>query len=98
MEMHPQRPACSISRNHCGVYAATTAAIRGPTSPPACLALRLPFAALPRDATPIFVIPEESDQVRTTANGALGIFRSRDCGASWQPLTNGLPRPPPTPT
>jgi len=51
-----------------------------------------PFAALPRDGNTIFVIPEESDQVRTTANGALGIFRSRDCGASWQPLTGGLPQ------
>jgi photosystem II stability/assembly factor-like uncharacterized protein len=38
------------------------------------------------------VVSEESDQVRMTPTGAFGIFRSRDRGASWEQLKDGLPQ------
>jgi photosystem II stability/assembly factor-like uncharacterized protein len=93
MEMHPQRPDVLYQQNHCGVYRSDNGGDSW-TDISAGLPSRFgfPFATLPRDGNTIFVIPEESDQVRTTANGTLGIFRSRDCGASWQPLTEGLPQ------
>ena len=39
-----------------------------------------------------FAAPLESDEGRMPENGAFRIFRSRDGGASWQALTNGLPQ------
>jgi len=47
---------------------------------------------LPRDGDTVFVVPEESDQVRVTANSSFGIYRSRDRGATWEKLTKGLPQ------
>jgi photosystem II stability/assembly factor-like uncharacterized protein len=40
----------------------------------------------------IFVVPEESDQARMTPDARFGIYRSRNRGASWEALTNGLPQ------
>ncbi len=93
LEMHPQRPDVLYQQNHCGVYRSDNGGDTW-TDISSGLPSRFgfPFAALPRDGNTVFVIPEESDQVRTTANGALGIFRSRDCGVSWEPLTEGLPQ------
>ena len=51
-----------------------------------------PFAVLPRDGDTVFVVPEESDQVRVTPNSTFGIYRSRNRGATWERLTNGLPQ------
>src|SRR5262249_38826099 len=51
-----------------------------------------PLAVLPHDGDTIFVVPEESDQARMTPGGSFRIFRSRDRGTSWQPLTKGLPQ------
>jgi photosystem II stability/assembly factor-like uncharacterized protein len=91
--MHPQKPDVLYQQNHCGVYRSDNGGDTW-TDISSGLPSRFgfPFAALPRDGNTVFVIPEESDQVRTTANGALGIFRSRDCGVSWEPLTEGLPQ------
>jgi hypothetical protein len=47
---------------------------------------------LPGDGDTVFVIPEESDQMRVTADARFGIYRSRNRGASWELLTNGLPQ------
>ncbi len=46
----------------------------------------------PRDADTVYVIPEDSSHMRTTAGGAITVYRSRDGGRSWEPLTRGLPR------
>jgi photosystem II stability/assembly factor-like uncharacterized protein len=93
MEMHPQRSDVLYQQNHCGVYRSDNGGDTW-TDISAGLPSRFgfPFAALPHDGNTIFVIPEESDQVRTTTNGTLGIFRSRDCGASWELLSGGLPQ------
>jgi photosystem II stability/assembly factor-like uncharacterized protein len=46
----------------------------------------------PNDADSGYVIPEESSHVRTTVGGAITVYRSRDAGARWTPLTRGLPQ------
>lgn len=46
----------------------------------------------PNDPDAVYVIPEESSHVRTTVGGALTVYRSRNAGASWEPLARGLPR------
>ena len=93
MEMHPQQPDVLYQQNHCGVYRSDNGGDTW-TDISAGLPSRFgfPFAALPHDGDTVFVIPEESDQARMTANGTFGIFRSRDRGASWDRLTNGLPQ------
>ena len=34
----------------------------------------------------------ESDEFRCTPEGRLRVYRTRDAGASWEPLTRGLPQ------
>lgn len=46
----------------------------------------------PRDADTLFVIPEDSSQLRTTVDGRLRVYRTQDGGAHWTALTNGLPQ------
>lgn len=46
----------------------------------------------PHDPDTVFQIPEESSHMRTTVDGKLRVYRSRDAGHEWEPLTNGLPQ------
>ncbi|HUP64613.1 MAG TPA: exo-alpha-sialidase [Thermoanaerobaculia bacterium] len=46
----------------------------------------------PKDPDCAFIIPLESDQFRCTPEGKLRVYRTRDAGASWQPLFKGLPQ------
>jgi photosystem II stability/assembly factor-like uncharacterized protein len=93
MEGHPRDPDVLYQQNHCGVYRSDNG---GDTWTDISEGLPsrfgFPVAVLPRDGDTIFVVPEEADSTRITANGRLGIYRSRDRGGSWQLLTNGLPQ------
>lgn len=40
----------------------------------------------------VFVLPIDSNHLRTTPEGRLRVYRSRDAGASWQALSRGLPQ------
>src|SRR6266516_3636627 len=46
----------------------------------------------PDDPYPEFVIPEEGAENRVTPNGRLGVYRTRNGGASWELLQDGLPQ------
>ena len=46
----------------------------------------------PADANTVFIIPIESDEFRCTPEAKLRVYRTRDAGISWEPLTNGLPQ------
>ena len=46
----------------------------------------------PRDADSAWIVPLESDEFRCTPEGKLRLYRTRDAGASWQALANGLPQ------
>ena len=37
-------------------------------------------------------MPLESDEFRCTPEGRLRVYRTRDAGKSWQPMTRGLPQ------
>jgi len=45
----------------------------------------------PRDPDTALVIPEEGAMNRVTVGGKLGVYRTRDAGASWAPISDGLP-------
>jgi hypothetical protein len=51
-----------------------------------------PIAVLPQDGDTIFVLPEEADTSRVTPGGAFRIYRSRNRGNAWEPLSEGLPQ------
>lgn len=51
-----------------------------------------PIAIHPRDRETAWIVPLESDMFRCTPQGKLRVYRTRDGGASWKPLTRGLPQ------
>ena len=91
--LHPAQPDRLYQQNHCGVYRSDD---RGdswieitndlPSEYGYALALD------PADPDVAYVIPEESSHMRTTIDGRLRVYRTRNAGATWQPLTAGLPQ------
>lgn len=51
-----------------------------------------PMAIHPEDPDCAWIVPLESDQFRCTPEGKLRVYRTRDGGASWEPLAKGLPQ------
>ena len=93
LRLHPFRPERLYQQNHCGVYRTDD---RGESWTEITPGLPSDFGyALALDAADpdtLFVIPEESSHMRATIGGMLRVYRSRDAGASWTALTNGLPQ------
>jgi len=46
----------------------------------------------PHDPNTVYIIPIESDEFRCTPEAKLRVYRTRDAGESWEPLTEGLPQ------
>jgi hypothetical protein len=46
----------------------------------------------PRDADTVYIVPLQSDLFRCTPDARLRVYRTRDAGRSWKPLTKGLPQ------
>lgn len=91
--LHPRRTDRLYQQNHCGVYRSDD---RGENWTEITSGLPSDFGyALAVDASDpdsIYVIPEESSHMRATPDGKLRVYHSANAGASWQPLTNGLPQ------
>jgi photosystem II stability/assembly factor-like uncharacterized protein len=90
---HPAREGRLYQQNHCGVYRSDDggdAWIEITADLPSDFGYVL--AMDPHDADSVFVVPEESSHMRTTVGGRLVVYRTRDAGASWQPLIHGLPQ------
>jgi hypothetical protein len=51
-----------------------------------------PIGVHPTDPETAWIVPLESDAFRCTPEGKLRVYRTRDAGASWQPMTTGLPQ------
>lgn len=93
LRLHPAQPSRLYQQNHCGVYRSDD---RGDHWVEITDGLPSEFgyalALDPVDADTAFVIPEESSHMRTTVGGRLRVYRTRDAGDSWRPLTAGLPQ------
>jgi photosystem II stability/assembly factor-like uncharacterized protein len=46
----------------------------------------------PRDPNTVYIVPIESDMFRCVPEAKLRVYRTRDGGDSWEPLTRGLPQ------
>jgi photosystem II stability/assembly factor-like uncharacterized protein len=46
----------------------------------------------PADGNTVYIIPIESDEFRCTPDAKLRVYRTRNGGDSWEPLTAGLPQ------
>ena len=93
LEMHPSNPVILYQQNHCGVYRTENAGddwIDISDGLPSRFGF--PFAVLPHAGDTIYVCPAESDQHRVMPDGEFRVYRSRNRGDSWEPLTQGLPQ------
>jgi serine/threonine protein kinase len=91
--MHPDRPQRLFLQNHWGLYRSDDCAENWVD-----IANGVPsdfgFAMVmhPRNPDCVYVVPVESDQFRCTCDGRLRVYRTRNLGASWEPLMRGLPQ------
>lgn len=79
-------------QNHCGMYRSDNAAQSWEeisTGLPSDFGF--PLAVHPRDPNTAFVLPLQGAEFRAPKEGQLRVYRTRDAGASWHPLENGLP-------
>ncbi len=90
---HPARPERLFLQNHWGLYRSDDwggqwhDVANGVPSD-----FGFAMAMHPRDHDTVFIVPIESDGFRCVPEAKLRVFRTRDAGASWQPLGRGLPQ------
>ncbi len=91
--MHPSRPECLFLQNHWGLYRSDDSGENWVD-----IANGVPsdfgFALITHPKNPdwVYAIPVESDQFRCACDGRLRVYRTRNGGASWEPLVRGLPQ------
>jgi len=91
--MHPDRPERLFLQNHWGLYRSDDRAGNWKD-----IANGVPsdfgFAMIVHPGNPdcVYIVPVESDQFRCTCDGRLRVYRTRNAGASWEPLARGLPQ------
>ena len=92
--VHPEVPSRLWQQNHCGVYRSDDRGDNWERLDGNGLPSDFGFALMldPRDPDAAFTIPEESAMNRVASGGRLGVWRTRDGGASWEVLTEGLPQ------
>jgi photosystem II stability/assembly factor-like uncharacterized protein len=88
-----RRPERMFLQNHWGLYRSDD---RGETWTDIANGVPsdfgFPVGIHPENPDCAWIVPLESDMFRCTPEGKLRVYRTRDAGASWQPLTNGLPQ------
>jgi serine/threonine protein kinase len=91
--MHPMRPERLFLQNHWGLYRSDDSAENWQD-----IANGVPsdfgFAIVvhPQNPDCVYILPVESDEFRCACDGRLRVYRTRNSGASWEPLMRGLPQ------
>ncbi|MBP7415757.1 MAG: hypothetical protein KA831_03820 [Pyrinomonadaceae bacterium] len=88
---HPRTKNLYFLQNHHGVYRSRDGAVTWHEIESG-LPSNFGFGLTVSDSGSVFIVPLESDGVRYTCDGKLRVYRSRDEGKSWEPLTKGLPQ------
>lgn len=88
-----QRPERMFLQNHWGLFRSddrgeswTDIANGVPSDFGFCMAIH------PEDPDCAWIVPIEADVFRCTPEGKLRVYRTRNAGASWEPMTRGLPQ------
>jgi photosystem II stability/assembly factor-like uncharacterized protein len=90
---HPSNPQRMYLQNHWGLYKSEnggdswTDIANGVPSD-----FGFAMAVDPNDANGAFIVPLESDEFRCTPEGKLRVYRTRNAGDSWEPMSDGLPQ------
>lgn len=90
---HPERPERLFLQNHWGLYRSDDWAgswqdvANGVPSD-----FGFGMAVHPHDPDTVYIVPLESDGFRCTPEAKLRVYRTRNAGASWEPMTDGLPQ------
>ena len=91
--LHPSRPERLFLQNHWGLYRSDNHAdswVDIANGVPSDFGFVVVMH--PRNPDWVYVVPVESDQFRCTCDGQLRVYRTRNAGASWEPLSRGLPQ------
>jgi hypothetical protein len=90
---HPSRPERLFLQNHWGLYRSDdwgdswTDIANGVPSD-----FGFAMEMHPHDPDTVYIVPLESDGFRCVPEARMRVYRTRDAGASWQPLASGLPQ------
>ncbi len=90
---HPSRPERLFLQNHWGLYRSDdwgdswTDIANGVPSD-----FGFAMEVNPHEPDTAYIVPLESDGFRVVPEARLRVYRTRDAGASWEPLSNGLPQ------
>jgi hypothetical protein len=90
---HPARPERLFLQNHWGLYRSDDwgdAWVDVANGVPSDFGFAM--AMHPQDPDTVYIVPIQSDQFRCTPEAKLRVYRTRNAGASWEPLTDGLPQ------
>lgn len=93
MEISPADPNVLYQQNHCGVYRSEDSGkswINCTEGLPSYFGF--PMAVHHHKVGTIFTVPQTNEEFRYVPEGKFRVFRSRNGGDEWEPLTNGLPQ------
>jgi photosystem II stability/assembly factor-like uncharacterized protein len=90
---HPSRPERLFLQNHWGLYRSDDWGdswhdIANGVPSDFGFAMQMH----PHDADTVYIVPIQSDEFRVVPEAKLRVYRTRNAGASWEPLTDGLPQ------
>jgi len=90
---HPSRPGRLFLQNHWGLYRSDDWGDNWKdiaNGVPSDFGFAMQMH--PHDPDTVYIVPIEADVFRATPEAKLRVYRTRNAGASWQPLTKGLPQ------
>ncbi len=92
--MAPGRPEQLYQQNHCGMYASRDGGESWKSIEAGLPStFGFPAAAHPREPETLYLFPLNGDSLgRFALDGRAAVWRTRDGGASWQDLREGLPQ------
>ena len=90
---HPSRPGRLFLQNHWGLYRSddwgdSWKDIANGVPSDFGFAMQMH----PNDPDTVYIVPLQSDEFRCVPEAKMRVYRTRDAGASWEPLSSGLPQ------